>query len=827
MARSLFLLTAVMLLCTQFVTAQMLTIKPRKPIVCYESHYEGSDHIPPPNKFQQWKQGRSARVKTATFEIEYINFPADNQAKNAFQFAVDIWETQLASSVPIRLRAQWASLDPGVLGQAIWGTAHANFDGAQHNNTFYPVALAEKIAGQELNPSDEPDVVATFSSTTDWYYGTDGNTPTGKMDLVTVVLHEIAHGLGFTDTYNGESSQGSVGLENGGVRVPFVYDLYIENEAGQNLFSQFDSPSVALKDQLVSDQLFLNSPLIVASEETRPKIYAPSAFDAGSSIAHLDEETFITPGDANKLMTPQISRGESIHSLGSIVLELFSDMGWVSTKIDHTPLKDTEQKDGTPYLVKTKILSDNNYDQSQVVLHYTTNNISFTDVVMTSTGIADEFQASLPGITTNGSYGYYISVVDELERTFTNPGKIQAQNEVAEQGLIVFNIRSDTDAPSISHTPIEHIFDDDNTMTITAEVTDNISVADVQLEYSINGNSIQNTLFAKSASADTYTATINLPALEIDDAIEYRIIAIDNSSNANQSQSPATGFHTVFVTGIKPARDFYANNFNLPSNYFIGNSFSITTPDGFADAAIHSSHPYENGSGPNDESSYSYQLQVPIRINSEDPTIKFDEIVLVEPGENGSVFGDADFYDYVVVEGSDDGGTTWKPFADGYDSRASSAWLTRYNSNIVDDNSAAIGTPQHFRERTINMLNAGQFDEGDEVLIRFRLFADQAAHGWGWAIDNLSIQETITGVEQEADRYLKIYPNPAIDHITVEVSANVALRIMNAGGQIISNQVTRSEGRTDIDISNYNPGLYLIQVELAGETVSKRFLKIR
>jgi len=35
-----------------------------------------------------------------------------------------------------------------------------------------------------------------------WYFGTDANTPAGLIDFVTVVLHEIGHGIGFIGSMN-------------------------------------------------------------------------------------------------------------------------------------------------------------------------------------------------------------------------------------------------------------------------------------------------------------------------------------------------------------------------------------------------------------------------------------------------------------------------------------------------------------------------------------------------------------------------------------------------------------------------------------------------
>src|SRR5688500_8420942 len=82
-------------------TAQrMVSFKPQHPVVCYQSFENRHDHIGVSDKFRKWRQNSSARVKTANFEVQYVNFPADNLAKTAFQYAVEIWEAELMSPVP-------------------------------------------------------------------------------------------------------------------------------------------------------------------------------------------------------------------------------------------------------------------------------------------------------------------------------------------------------------------------------------------------------------------------------------------------------------------------------------------------------------------------------------------------------------------------------------------------------------------------------------------------------------------------------------------------------------------------------------------------------
>lgn len=129
----------------------------------------------------------------------------------AFQHAATIWGATLDTPVSISIRA---SFDPltctatsAVLGSAGTIFIFRDFPGAEFPGTWYHSALADKRAGVELNPGAE-DLVARFNSSigvvtgcltgSDWYYGLDNNHPANQIDLVTVLLHEFAHGLGFS-----------------------------------------------------------------------------------------------------------------------------------------------------------------------------------------------------------------------------------------------------------------------------------------------------------------------------------------------------------------------------------------------------------------------------------------------------------------------------------------------------------------------------------------------------------------------------------------------------------------------------------------------------
>ena len=130
------------------------------------------------------------------------------QRLNAFQHAANIWGGLLDSSVEIRIEASFAALDctatTAVLGAASPTQAVSDFPGAQFPGTWYPSALANRIAGSDLFPSVS-DITARFNLNlghtgcfdgSGWYYGFDNNHG-DLIDMVSVLLHEFAHGLGF------------------------------------------------------------------------------------------------------------------------------------------------------------------------------------------------------------------------------------------------------------------------------------------------------------------------------------------------------------------------------------------------------------------------------------------------------------------------------------------------------------------------------------------------------------------------------------------------------------------------------------------------------
>lgn len=116
----------------------------------------------------------------------------------AFQHAANIWSARLDSDVPIRIRAQFTALGAGVLGSAGPLFVHRDFPNATLPGTWHHSALACKLAGVDLIADNQQHIQANFNSNFNFYLGLDNNAPPGQPDLVVVLLHEFAHGLGFS-----------------------------------------------------------------------------------------------------------------------------------------------------------------------------------------------------------------------------------------------------------------------------------------------------------------------------------------------------------------------------------------------------------------------------------------------------------------------------------------------------------------------------------------------------------------------------------------------------------------------------------------------------
>ena len=184
------------------------------------------------------------------------------QRRIVAQFAADLWGSLLASDTPIVVQASFRTL-PCTTGSALLASSGAvrvlrDFPGAEFSGTWYPPALANKLAGQDLTPGPpdpgllaapfNDDLYLTLNVALDadpaclagvrWYYGLD-NVAGTSVDLLNVMVHEMAHGLGFANFIDEATGAGPDGL-------PDVYSRYtFDTETGRHWYEMTNAERVA------------------------------------------------------------------------------------------------------------------------------------------------------------------------------------------------------------------------------------------------------------------------------------------------------------------------------------------------------------------------------------------------------------------------------------------------------------------------------------------------------------------------------------------------------------------------------------------------------
>ncbi|HYO78514.1 MAG TPA: PA domain-containing protein [Thermoanaerobaculia bacterium] len=221
------------------------------------------------------------------------------QRLNAFEYAADLWEAKIDSVVPIRVRANFGPLScnatSATLGSAGARGIWANTANIREANTWYHVALVNKQAGYDIAPvgssGDEVDIGASFNSNIGtpgclqtsggWYYGLDTNTPANKINLVAVLLHEFAHGLGFS-TFVNRTNGTNVGEPS--YPWPDVYQKRIFDQTA-NLYWDNMSPAQRLASRVNTNNLSWDGPNVKAAAPAVLNNAPVVRIDSPSSIA--------------------------------------------------------------------------------------------------------------------------------------------------------------------------------------------------------------------------------------------------------------------------------------------------------------------------------------------------------------------------------------------------------------------------------------------------------------------------------------------------------------------------------------------------------------
>ena len=229
------------------------------------------------------------------------------QRLNAFNEATRIWGKLIDSTVPIVIAAEFGPLECDsfriTLGQASAAGYEVDRPGLPPG-ILYPEPLADRLAGQDLNPGAE-DIDAMFNGALkscsmglqDWYYGFDAKPSRDDIDLISVLLHELGHGLGFASIV--DDTNGQLG---GGFVDTFTAHLY-DNQTGQ-LWSAMTNAQRAASAQNVRHLVWQGENVTKTAAKVlamgAPRIaLAPAVNGFTGALSEADFGRFLSAGAVN------------------------------------------------------------------------------------------------------------------------------------------------------------------------------------------------------------------------------------------------------------------------------------------------------------------------------------------------------------------------------------------------------------------------------------------------------------------------------------------------------------------------------------------------
>lgn len=253
----------------------------------------------------------------------------------AFEFAGVVWGRRLATTVPVMVEVRWKPLGEVLLANA--APAHMVLDepGLPRSGVLYPVALANQLTGRDLAPGpcqpgppapgglESADIVVEVNaSLPTWHLALDGEVPEDRIELLSVALHEMAHGLGLTSASDARAPA-RVGRRVGDLRAPNIYDVHLVRSGDGRPLTSLAEHELAVA--LRSGEVGFDGASVRRLHGGPVALHAPAEWDPGTSISHLDADRF--DGTAEVLLRPHTRFGTAARPT-ALTMAMLADLGW-------------------------------------------------------------------------------------------------------------------------------------------------------------------------------------------------------------------------------------------------------------------------------------------------------------------------------------------------------------------------------------------------------------------------------------------------------------------------------------------------------------------
>ncbi len=151
--------------------------------------------------------------------------------------------------------------------------------------------------------------------------------PSGsQFDLISVLVHEITHGLGISSLSDSSGNPPPTFEE----KVYTTWDEELERDSGsQDLFANGiggDPEFKGSSSDLISNDVVFKGADATTDFGSSPPAFAPDPFDSGSSLSHFDD-------DLTAVMTPSIPPGVTKRVYSSFEIAALRDVGWSNASL--------------------------------------------------------------------------------------------------------------------------------------------------------------------------------------------------------------------------------------------------------------------------------------------------------------------------------------------------------------------------------------------------------------------------------------------------------------------------------------------------------------
>lgn len=738
----------------------------------------------------------------SSFHLDTTGIPKNVLPAINYSFAM--LDSIITSNIPIRVSIEFSKTSrSNVIATGEATSYETNFSDLAQNKYFYPISLAEKISGSEINSTDKADIHIVLNNNLSWHFGTTTNEIGAKFDFITLFTHEMIHGLGFQSMIKVLSNGADTSV------TPSIFDSFITDKKGLHLYPYyFKKGPDAVKSLITCDSLyFWNNKLNSIWPNSNATLYAPKYYAPGNSIHHIRvSDDASTP---KSIMRPAFRPGDYMRGIDPFTRGILLTLGWnrpnilLEKQYDVISINSSQDITLGVKMPINNIIVDYSFDQfnnyKSIVPEYST----------------DKYSATIPSLEFNHLVSYRIKYTDDLLGTVSIP---------CDSCSISYYVGDDTTHPTLTNFSISSIFVGTKTATVKYNAADNSGETDVCLIVSRNGKTIDST-WSSTNRIKTVQVEYTLPILNENDILKFKLIVQDRAKLKNQFISEKN----VSVMQVGDICYSYTSDFEDSTTDFSLSGFQITKNIGFSSSSLNTAHPYI---APNKEQDtlFTYAILKPrIIIDQSHYFMSFDEIVLVEPCDAGKRFGEFGFWDFVTVEGSKDNGQSWHIIGkEGYNSSFNPMWQIDFLKNIVIDkknkNSHTIATENMYVNHKFNLVENKYLQKGDTIMIRFKLTSDAFSTGWGWSIDNLKIQEGAGLKTESDDNVLEVYPNPFTSQIAFsEYFENAKFQIVTLTGECVKSGIIND---SQINVNELTEGMYYMIVNVGGNTFTQRLAKI-